>query len=66
MASILHHTPRIHPFDKLLWWANVYVFVKLIQILVSIFEYYTVALETEEKEASAAMGNTTFAPPPMA
>ena len=54
MASILHHTPRIHPFDKLLWWANVYVFMKLIQILVSIFEYYTMALETESKEAAAA------------
>ena len=59
MASVLHHTPRIHPFDKLLYWVQVYVFVKLIQILVSIGEYYTVALKIEEEEAEGA-----FAPPP--
>jgi hypothetical protein len=63
MASVLHHTPRIHPFDKLLWWVNFYVFVKLIQILVSIFEYYTVALETEAKEAEETAANATRAPP---
>lgn len=60
MASVLHHTPRIHPFDKLLYWVQVYVFVKLVQILVSIGEYYTVALKIEEEEAEGA-----FAPPPV-
>jgi hypothetical protein len=64
MASVLHHTPRIHPFDKLLWWVNFYVFVKLIQILVSIFEYYTVALEGEAKQAEETAANATYAPPP--
>jgi hypothetical protein len=42
---------------------NYYVFVKLIQILVSIFEYYTVALETEAKEAEETAANATRAPP---
>jgi hypothetical protein len=42
---------------------NFYVFVKLIQILVSIFEYYTVALETEAKEAEETAANATRAPP---
>ena len=64
MASVLHHTPRIHPFDKLLWWVNFYVLVKLIQILVSIFEYYTVALEGEAKQAEETAANATYAPPP--
>jgi hypothetical protein len=52
MASVLHTTPRIHPFDKLLYWVQVYVAVKLIQILFSIGEYYTVALSSDEKEAA--------------
>ena len=54
MASVLHHTPRIHPFDKLLYWVQVYVAVKLIQILISVGEYYTVALESDEAELQAA------------
>ena len=52
MGSVLHTTPRIHPFDKLLYWVQVYVAVKLIQILISIEEYYTVALSSDEKEAA--------------
>jgi hypothetical protein len=64
MASVLHHTPRIHPFDKLLWWVNFYVFVKLIQITMSIFEYYTVALEVEERRSEETAANAAFEPPP--
>lgn len=55
MASVLHHTPRIHPFDKLLYWVQIYVFVKLIQILISVGEYYTVALESDKEDLAEAV-----------
>jgi len=54
---VLHHAPRIHPFDKLLYWVQLYVVVKLVQILLSLEEYYTVALGADEvDEAAAAAG----------
>ena len=63
MASVLHHTPRIHPFDKLLYWVQIYVVVTLVQILISIGEYYTVALASEAKEAENAAAGVGVAPP---
>ena len=50
----MHHTPRIHPFDKLLYWVQIYVAVKLVQIVISVAEYYTVALDSDEAELEAA------------
>ena len=36
MASVLHHAPRVQPFDKLLWWAQAFAVAKLAQITVSV------------------------------
>ena len=54
MASVLHHTPRVYPFDKLLYWVQAVTFVKLVQIVISIGEYYTVALDSDVAEVAAA------------